>query len=337
MRRPVLLAFLGLAASTLTMLASSPPAAQADACTGHGTETSVIENDPLLWDVDPINDPNTYRVHDGYQWRFDRFSFGDTHGEKCYRQGLYRSDNAYVIPDGASNAGALQLFARRYCNGVEKEKCASGEAMTYRIGRLETRQDAIQTWFMRYSNFQFGIRAKLPGLSAADGARATFWLRNEKGADCSEHKHYAEIDVIEWYSRSDTSETTTHVCDSSTGTALDADWNTVLAFANDPNWTNWHTYRVNKQYRPSDDNYVLTYKVDNVTVATHDCPSTELPISNDRCRWELNDPGWEIILQTAVFANDTGRYQKPSEGTNFPRMAMTISDMWIKPIGNITS
>jgi hypothetical protein len=220
---------------------------------------------------------------------------------ETHRQGTYSEDNVRV--DGA---GDLVISASRDC--AWPSPCG---APAYSIGRVRLVQPQ-----MAGTDFEWGFEARLPE-GSVPGARSALWLVNLEHIQCD--PLWGEIDVLEWYSfQPDKAHSATHV------TCSDAEFS---SWHHKPDTSAWevggpvgfHRYAVRKK------GLSVSYLFDGRVYATDTCPEL-LPAST--CAAVLDKP-WAAILQTAVFADDSGPFTRPTPDAAFPTQSLVVRDMWV--------
>jgi hypothetical protein len=235
-------------------------------------------------------------VGEVFTWKGFRFQkyVGDA-GCETHRQGSYLESN--VVVDAA---GDLVVSARRDWTG-------------YSVGRV--RLADLQA---PGTDFEWGFEARVPDASATPGARSALWLTNLDQIYCD--PLWGELDVLEWYStRPDAPEAATHVtCTDATY----ASWHHRTAI--DP--TGFHRWAVRKETTAR--GVTLSYLYDDRVYATDTCED-RLPAAT--CAAVL-DRGWTAILQTAVFADESGPFTRPDPAAGFPDQELVVRDMWVEAL-----
>ena len=243
---------------------------------------------------------------------------------ETHRQGAYLGSN--VVVDAA---GDLVISARRHCTSgpvvedtpVSEAPCESGPAQ-YSVGRVRLADFRVPA-----TDFEWGFEARLPE-RYAPGARSALWLVNLEQVYCA--PEWGELDVLEWYSsRPDLPETATHA------TCTDA---THVSWHHKPATWDWgtdgragfHRWAVRKETTSGPDGraVTLTYLYDGRVTAVDTCRE-QLPSAT--CDAVL-DTAWTAILQTAVFADDSGPFLRPVDGDRFPTQELVVRDMWVKAL-----
>jgi len=260
-------------------------------------------------------------VGEVFTWRSFTFQkyLGDA-GCEAHRQGRYLGSNVTVNPDGD-----LVISARRHCtSGPVAEDTPVAEAPCtsprYSLGRVRLTDFRVPA-----TDFEWGFEARLPDRSAP-GARSALWLVNLDQIYC--HPLWGELDVLEWYSsRPDLPESATHA------TCTDAAYTSWHHTPDTWAWsadgrTGFHRWAVRKQtsHGPAGTTVTLRYLYDGRVYATDTCQD-QLPSAT--CDAVLGR-GWTAILQTAVFADDSGPFTRPAEGEPFPTQDLVIGSMWVK-------
>ena len=232
-------------------------------------------------------------VGEVFTWRSFTFQkyLGDAACE-THRQGEYLDSNVAVNADGD-----LVISARR-------------EGSTYSVGRVRLTDVRVPA-----ADFEWGFEARLPDASAAPGARSALWLVNLDQIYCD--PMWGELDVLEWYSsRPDDAEAATHAtCTDATYTS----WHHKTAVDR----TGFHRWAVRKE--TTERGITLSYLYDDRVYATDTC---EDQLAGATCSAVL-DRGWTAILQTAVFADDSGPFTRPADTLPFPDQELVVRDMWV--------
>ena len=256
-----------------------------------------------------------------FAWRSFTFQkyLGDAACE-THRQGAYLGSNVMV-----DAAGDLVISARRHCtSGPVGEDTPADEApcdvgAQYSVGRVRLTDFRVPA-----TDFEWGFEARLPERSAP-GARSALWLVNLAQIYCD--PRWGELDVLEWYSsRPDVPEAATHA------TCTDA---TYASWHHKPATWDWgaggrngfHTWAVRKETTtgPGGRTVTLSYLYDGRVHAVDTCQE-QLPSSTCTA---VFDTSWTAILQTAVFADDSGPFLRPADGDAFPTQELVIRDMWV--------
>jgi hypothetical protein len=236
----------------------------------------------------------------GEVFTWEGFTFQKYLGDaacETHRQGSYDESNVAV-----DAAGDLVVSARR-------------DGSTYSVGRVRMTVPQVPA-----SDFEWGFEAQLPATSVP-GARAALWLVNLDQIYCD--PLWGELDVMEWYSaQPDRAHAATHA------TCTDASY---TSWHHKPDTSGWasspggfHTYAVRKT--TANGVVTMSYLYDGTVYATDTC-TDQLPA--DTCR-AVFDRAWSAILQTAVFADDSGPFTKPDADVDFPDLSLVVRDMWVK-------
>jgi hypothetical protein len=174
------------------------------------------------------------------------------------------------------------------------------------------------------TDFEWGFEARLPDESAAPGARSALWLVNLDQIYCD--PQWGELDVLEWYSsRPDLPEAATHAtCTDATYTSWHhkpATWDWGAAGR-----TGFHRWAVRKE--TTGRGITLSYLYDDRVYATDTC---EDRLAAPTCAGVL-DRGWTAILQTAVFADESGPFTRPAADQPFSTQELVVREMWVAPL-----
>jgi hypothetical protein len=225
---------------------------------------------------------------------------GDARCE-THRQGTYSDGNVVVDADGD-----LVVSASRDCTWPSP--C---DAPTYSVGRVRLVDPQ-----MAGTDFEWGFEAKLPE-GSVPGARSALWLVNLDQIYCD--PLWGELDVLEWYSfQPDKVHSATHVtCTDATYSSWHHKPDTAAWSVGGP--TGFHRYVVRKQ------GLTVTYLFDGEVYATDTCSDL---IAAATCAAVLDKP-WTAILQTAVFADDSGPFTRPADDRPFPTQALVVREMWV--------
>lgn len=219
---------------------------------------------------------------------------------ETHRQGAYVDDNVTVDADGD-----LVLTARR-------------SGWTYSVGRVRLTEPQ-----MAGRDFEWGFEARLPE-SPAPGARVAMWLINLDHIYCE--PRWGELDVLEQYTdHPDRIHSATHA------TCSDS---TYASWHHKPDPSAWgpagpqgfHRWAVRKQSTAR--GVQLSYLLDGEVYATDRCEDV-LPAGTCGA---VFDRGWTAILQTAVFADESGPFLRPAPDVAFPEVSLVLRDMWVKPL-----
>jgi hypothetical protein len=222
---------------------------------------------------------------------------------ETHRQGTYSADDVSV-----DDSGDLVISASRDCGWPSP--CG---APTYSIGRVKLVEPQ-----MGGIDFEWGFEAKLPEASVP-GARSALWLVNLEHIQCD--PLWGELDVLEWYSfQPDKVHSATHV------TCSDAEFSSWHHKPDTSAWevggpTGFHRYAVRKQ------GLTVSYLFDGEVYATDTCTDA---MAASTCAAVLDRP-WTAILQTAVFADDSGPFTRPDPDAAFPTQSLVVRDMWVRP------
>ena len=87
--------------------------------------------------------------------------------------------------------------------------------------------------------------------------------------------------------------------------------------------TGFHRWAVRKE--TSERGITLSYLYDDRVYATDTC---EDRLAATTCSAVL-DRGWTAILQTAVFADESGPFTQPADTLPFPAQELVVRDMWV--------
>jgi hypothetical protein len=231
-----------------------------------------------------------------FTWRGFTFQkyVGDAACE-THRQGEYAASNVAVSGDGD-----LVISARR-------------DGSSYSVGRVRMTDFRVPA-----TDFEWGFEARLPDESAAPGSRGALWLVNLDQIYCD--PLWGELDVLEWYSsRPDLPEASTHAtCTDATYSS----WHHKTAI----DGTGFHRWAVRKE--TTERGITVSYLYDDRVYAIDTCED-QLPAST--CAAVL-DRGWAAILQTAVFADESGPFTRPDPVAPFPKQELVVRDMWVDPL-----
>ena len=257
-------------------------------------------------------------VGEVFTWRTFTFQtyLGDARCE-THRQGTYLGSGVAV-----DAAGDLVISARRHCTAdpvveeapVSEAPCV-GVPAQYSVGRVRLADFRVPA-----TDFEWGFEARLPD-RYAPGARSALWLVNLEQVYCA--PEWGELDVLEWYSsRPDLPETATHA------TCTDA---TYASWHHKPatwDWgsagrTGFHRWAVRKE--TTERGITISYLYDDRVYATDTC---EDRLSAPTCAAVL-DRGWTAILQTAVFADESGPFTRPDPDVDFPTQDLVVREMWV--------
>jgi hypothetical protein len=253
-----------------------------------------------------------------FVWRGFTFQkyLGDAACE-THRQGAYLDTNVAVNADGD-----LVISARRHCTShavaedtpADESPCTSQQP-GYSVGRVR-----VADFLVPATDFEWGFEVRLPDRSAP-GARSALWLINLDQIYCD--PLWGELDVLEWYSaRPDLPEAATHA------TCADA---TYASWHQKPDTWTWgaggrtgfHRWAVRKQTIGR--TVTLSYLYDDRVYATHTC---EERLTHSSCEAVL-DRSWTAILQTAVFADESGPFSRPDAAEPFPTHELVVRSMWV--------
>ncbi len=291
-----------LAALGVTMLdaAALVPTASAPSATAHVAE-------PMPPPVPAAPTQEYCNIHYGkpigavFTWQGFTFQkyIGDAACE-THRQGIYGYENVATDADGD-----LVISARR-------------EGSSYSVGRVR-----LTDFRVPETDFEWGFEARLPEQSAP-GSRSALWLVNLEQIYCD--PLWGELDVLEWYSsRPDLPEAATHA------TCADA---TYASWHHKPatwDWgpggpTGFHRWAVRKE--TTERGITISYLYDDRVYATDTCQER---LSGPTCAAVL-DKSWTAILQTAVFADESGSFTRPDPGADFPDQELVVRAMWVTPL-----
>jgi len=256
-----------------------------------------------------------------FAWR--GFTFQKYRGDagcESHRQGTYLGTDVAV-----NAAGDLVISARRHCvsgalaedSPVNESPCASSPPR-YSVGRVRLAELVVPA-----TDFEWGFEVRLPDRSAT-GTRSAVWLINLAQIHCD--PLWGELDVVEWYSsRPDLPEAATHAtCTHGTYTS----WH-----HKPDSWTwgaggrsGFHRWAVRKQTVRGV--ITLRYLYDDRVYATDTC---EERMPSSTCQAVL-DRRWTAILQTAVFGDESGTFERPESDDPFPTQELVFRSMWIDPI-----
>ena len=235
----------------------------------------------------------------GEVFTWEGFTFQKYLGDaacETHRQGTYDESNVEV-----DAAGDLVISARR-------------DGTTYSIGRVRMTVPQVPG-----SDFEWGFEAQLPAASAP-GARAAMWLVNLDQIYCD--PLWGELDVLEWYSaQPDRAHAATHA--TCTDEAYASWHHKPDTSAWGPSPTGFHTYAVRKT--TSDGVVTVRYLYDGTVFATDTC-NDQLPAATCQA---VFDRGWSAILQTAVFADESGPFTRPDFVADFPAQELVVRRMWV--------
>ena len=234
-----------------------------------------------------------------FTWRGFTFQkyLGDAACES-HRQGAYLDSNVVVDADGD-----LVISAHR-------------DGSSYSVGRIRLTDFRVPA-----TDFEWGFEARLPDGSATPGTRSALWLVNLDQIYCD--PLWGELDVLEWYSaRPDLPEAATHA------TCTDA---TYASWHHTPATWDWgsagrigfHRWAVRKE--TTERGITISYLYDDRVYATDTC---EDRLSAPTCAAVL-DRGWTAILQTAVFADESGPFTRPDPDVDFPTQDLVVREMWV--------
>jgi hypothetical protein len=235
-------------------------------------------------------------------WRTFTFQkyLGDAACES-HRQGTYLESNVVVDTNGD-----LVISAHR-------------DGSAYSVGRVRLTDFRVPA-----SDFEWGFEARLPDESATPGTRSALWLVNLDQIYCD--PLWGELDVLEWYaSRPDLPEAATHA------TCADAAYTSWHHKPAAWDWgaagrTGFHRWAVRKE--TTERGITISYLYDARVYASDVC---EDRLPGPTCSAVL-DRGWTAILQTAVFADDSGPFTRPADDTPFPAQELVVRDMWVDPL-----
>jgi len=313
-----------LAAPAVALLVSAAVAPVASTPTATADVSAVV--DPLRPVTQEYCDAHYGQpVGQVFTWRAFTFQtyLGDARCE-THRQGTYVASGVSI-----DAAGDLVISARRHCSAgavvegtsVSEAPC-EGVQPQYSVGRVRLADFRVPA-----TDFEWGFEARLPEPSAP-GARSALWLVNLEQVYCA--PEWGELDVLEWYSsRPDLPETATHA------TCTDA---TYESWHHKPATWDWgsggrsgfHRWAVRKESTtgPGGRTITLSYLYDGRVTAVDTCQD-KLPATT--CDAVL-DTAWTAILQTAVFADESGPFTRPVYDLPFPTQELVVRDMWVEEL-----